>query len=146
VTAHFVQAKQGADLHTSSFSQMVAYETARDGFVEEHVEEIRRVYRGRRDLMLDLFDELMPPGVTWTRPRGGLFLWVTLPDGMNSADLLEKAVAENVAFVPGSPFFAHGGGENTMRINFSNATEEQIRLGIERLARVIRTEMEITAS
>lgn len=146
VVARLVQAKQGADLHTSSFTQMVAYETARNGFLEEHVEEIRRVYRERRDLMLDLFDELMPPGITWTRPHGGLFLWVTLPDGMNSAELLEKAVKENVAFVPGSPFYAHGGGENTLRINFSNATSEQIRLGIERLARVIRAEMELSGT
>jgi 2-aminoadipate transaminase len=96
--------------------------------------------------MLDLFDEMMPPGVTWTHPAGGLFLWITLPDGLNAADLLEKAIEHNVAFVPGGPFYAHGGGENTLRINFSNALPEQIQLGVERLARVIRQELSITAS
>jgi len=146
VIARLVQAKQGTDLHTSTFVQMVAYETARGGFLDQHVKEIQRVYRERRDLMLDLFDEMMPPGVTWTHPAGGLFLWITLPDGLNAADLLEKAIEHNVAFVPGGPFYAHGGGENTLRINFSNALPEQIQLGVERLARVIRQELSITAS
>lgn len=146
VITRLVQAKQGADLHTSTFAQMVAYETARGGFVDHHVKEIRQVYKERRDLMLDLFDEMMPPGVTWTHPQGGLFLWVTLPESLNAANLLEKAVEHNVAFVPGSPFYAHGGGENTMRINFSNARPEQIQIGIERLTHVIRQELSIAAS
>ena len=146
VIARLVQAKQGTDLHTSTFAQMVAYETARGGFLDQHVREIRRVYRERRDLMLSLFDELMPPGVTWTRPAGGLFLWITLPESLNAADLLPKAIEQSVAFVPGSPFYAHGGGENTMRINFSNAQPEQIQLGVERLARVIRQELSVTAA
>ncbi|HQA70024.1 MAG TPA: aminotransferase class I/II-fold pyridoxal phosphate-dependent enzyme, partial [Aggregatilineales bacterium] len=131
-----VQAKQGADLNTGTFAQMVAYETATDGFLEEHVAMLRNVYRERRDLMLSLMDELFPPGVTWTRPGGGLFLWVTMPEGIDSAKLLERAVEKKVAFVPGSPFYANGGGENTMRINFSNATPEQIREGVTRLAAV----------
>ena len=146
VIARLVQAKQGTDLHTSTFAQMVAYETARGGFLDQHVREIRRVYQERRDLMLSLFDELMPPGVTWTRPAGGLFLWITLPESLNAADLLPKAIEQSVAFVPGSPFYAHGGGENTLRINFSNAQPEQIQLGVERLARVIRQELSVTAA
>ncbi|MBN1428698.1 MAG: PLP-dependent aminotransferase family protein [Anaerolineae bacterium] len=142
VIFRMVQAKQGSDLHTSTFSQVVAYETARDGFVEKHVKEIRRVYHERRDLMLGLLEELFPPGVTWTHPKGGLFLWIRLPEGMNSTELLEKAVEQKVAFVPGSPFYPCGGGENTMRINFSNATPEQIEEGVKRLAAVIKEAMQ----
>jgi 2-aminoadipate transaminase len=142
VIFRMVQAKQGSDLHTSTFSQVVAYETARDGFVEEHVQEIRRVYRERRDLMLGLLEELFPPGVTWTHPKGGLFLWIRLPEGMNSTELLSKAVDQKVAFVPGGPFHPLGGGDNTMRINFSNATSEQIEEGVKRLAAVIKAAMQ----
>lgn len=136
VIGKMVQAKQGADLNTGTFAQMVAYETATGGFLEEHVAMLRRVYRERRDLMLSLMDELFPPSVTWTRPGGGLFLWVTMPEGIDSAKLLERAVEKKVAFVPGSPFYANGGGENTLRINFSNASPEQIREGVTRLAAV----------
>ena len=136
-----VQAKQGADLHTSTINQMVIYETSRDGFLEQHIETIKRVYRERRDLMLGLMEELLPPGVAWTHPKGGLFLWVRLPDGMDSTALLKKAVEAKVAFVPGGPFHPRGGGENTLRMNFSNATDEQIEMGMKRLADVIRTEL-----
>jgi 2-aminoadipate transaminase len=144
VLGQLVRAKQGADLHTSTINQMVIYETARDGFLEQHIETIKRVYRERRDLMLGLMEELFPPGVTWTHPKGGLFLWVRLPAGMDSAALLKKAVEAKVAFVPGGPFHPRGGGENTLRMNFSNATDEQIEAGMKRLADVIRTEMEVT--
>ncbi len=142
VIQHVIQAKQGADLHTSTYTQMVAYQTARDGFVEAHVEELREVYRERRDLMLGLMDELFPPGVTWTHPQGGLFLWVRLPEGMNATELFKKAVENRVAFVPGAAFYPLGGGENTLRMNFSNATPEQIEQGIKRLADVIKAEMQ----
>jgi 2-aminoadipate transaminase len=142
VIFRMVQAKQGSDLHSGTLAQAVAYETARDGFIEQHVLEIRRVYSERRDLMLSLLEELFPPGVTWTRPQGGLFLWIRLPAGMNSTELLKKAVEQKVAFVPGSPFYPRGGGENTMRINFSNATSEQIEEGMKRLASVIRAAMQ----
>lgn len=142
VITRMIQAKQGADLHTGTYAQMVAYETARGGFLDEHIREIRRVYHERRDLMLALMEELFPPGVTWTRPKGGLFLWVSLPEGMDTTELLRRAVELKVAFVPGTSFYPHGGGENTMRINFSNATPEQIEEGVKRLAAVIRAEME----
>ena len=130
-------AKQGTDLHTSTFNQIVAYEVARNGFLDKHTELIRRVYRERRDIMLRAIEEHFPPGVQWTRPHGGLFLWVTLPEGMDSRVVLKRAVAEQVAFVPGLSFFACGGGENTMRLNFSNATIDGIREGIGRLGRVL---------
>jgi 2-aminoadipate transaminase len=138
VILKMVQAKQGADLQTSTINQMVAYEVGRDGFLDRHVEVIRRVYRERRDVMLDSLEEHMPARVKWTHPQGGLFLWVTLPESMNSIDVLQESVAQKVAFVPGSSFYPGGGGENAMRLNFSNACPEKINEGIARLARVIR--------
>lgn len=146
VIARLVQAKQGSDLHTSTFAQMVAYETAKGGFLDRHVKEIRRVYRERRDLMLALMEELFPPGVTWTRPKGGLFLWVRLPEGMDASALLEKAIEQKVAFVPGKAFYPYSGGENAMRINFSFMPPELIEEGIKRLAAALRAEMEVTAT
>jgi len=141
VIRKMVQAKQGADLHTGTLAQMIAYETACGGFLDEHIEKLRQVYKERRDLMLGLMDELFPPGVEWSRPKGGLFTWVELPKGLDTTDLLKKAVEQKVAFVPGASFFPHGGGENTMRLNFSNATPEQIEEGMKRLAAVIKAEM-----
>jgi len=118
VIAKMVQAKQGADLHTSTFTQLVAYQTAQDDYLDQHVIHIRNIYNERRRVMLDAMTEHFPKNVHWTRPDGGMFLWVTLPDGMNSSDVLTKAVEKKVAFVPGGPFHANGGGENTMRLNF----------------------------
>lgn len=134
-----VQAKQGSDLHSSSLNQMVAYEVARDGFLERHVPVIRQVYRERRDLMIQAMTEFFPPGVHWTYPQGGLFLWVTLPQGVDGGEVLRQAIEEKVAFVPGASFFPCGGGENTFRLNFSNASPEKIREGIARLGRVLHT-------
>lgn len=138
VIRKLVQAKQGADLHTSTFNQMVAYEVAHGGFLDRHIWLIRRVYGERRNLMLDAMDEFFPKGVSWTRPKGGLFLWGMLPENMSSAEVLKRAIEQNVAFVPGAPFYAHGGGGNTMRINFSFATPEKMLVGIERLGKVLK--------
>lgn len=138
VIRKLVMAKQGADLHTATFNQMVAYEVGRGGFIDRHVELIRKVYRERRDVMLKALEENMPEGVEWTHPQGGLFLWVRLPEGMDTAELFKVAVSQKVAFVPGAPFFPKGGGENTMRLNFSNATPEKIEEGIARLAKAIK--------
>jgi 2-aminoadipate transaminase len=136
VISKIVQGKQGADLHTSTFNQMVAFEVAREGFLDQHVRTIRRVYGERRDVMLQSMEEFFPEGVSWTRPLGGMFLWVTLPEGIDTTQLFEKAVALKVAYVPGAPFFPNGGGENTVRLNFSNASPEMIREGISRLGKV----------
>jgi len=138
VIQKLVTAKQGADLHTSSFNQMVAYEVAKNGFLEKHIEHIIEVYRERRNVMLDSLEEHMPEGVKWTRPQGGLFLWLTLPEHMSSVDIFKDAVEQRVAFVPGESFYALDGGHNTMRLNFSNATPEMINEGIGRLARVVK--------
>ena len=137
VISKLVQLKQGADLHTSTFVQMVAYEVARDNFLDEHIKLIRRVYGERRDVMLHAMEENFPSEVTWTRPQGGLFLWVSLPEGMDCHELFEAAIKENVAFVPGDSFYASDGhadeGRRHFRLNFSNASPEQITEGIRRL-------------
>ena len=131
-------AKQGADLHTSTFNQIVAYEVAKGGFLDEHVKIIRKTYKERLNVMIDTLEEHMPDGIKWTKPKGGLFLWVTTPECLDCQDFFEDAVKEKVAFVPGTSFFAEGGGHNTMRLNFSNATPEKINEGISRLAKVIK--------
>jgi 2-aminoadipate transaminase len=138
VIRKLVQAKQGADLHTSTFNQVVAYEVAHGGFLDRHILNIRKVYGERRNLMLDAMDEFFPPEVSWTKPKGGLFLWGIMPEKLSSADVLKRAIEQNVAFVPGTPFYATGGGANTMRINFSFATPEKMLIGIERLGKVLR--------
>jgi 2-aminoadipate transaminase len=137
VIGKLVQAKQGADLHSGTFNQMVAYEIIRDGFLQQHIPVIRRVYRERRDIMLAALAEHFPTGLRWTHPDGGLFLWITLPEGVDAAELLPAALAAKVAFVPGEPMFPTGGGKNTFRLNFSNAAPDKIREGIARLGRVL---------
>jgi 2-aminoadipate transaminase len=141
VIQKLVLAKQGADLHTSTFNQITVYELAKDGFLDEHVHLIRKVYRERRDVMLDALEEHMPQGIKWTHPKGGLFLWVTLPAHISSKDFFKKAIEKNVSFVPGESFFAEGGGYNTMRLNFSNAKPEMINEGIGRLSEVIKSHL-----
>jgi 2-aminoadipate transaminase len=137
VISKLVQIKQGADLHSSTFCQYVAYEVAKGGFLDRHVRRIRTVYGERRDAMLRALDRHAPPGVRWTKPGGGLFLWATLPEGFDTLKLLDEAIAEKVAFVPGSAFYPCGGGERTMRLNFSYAAPDVIEEGIRRLCKVI---------
>ncbi len=147
VITHLVQLKQSTDLHTSSFTQMVAYEVARDGFMEEHVKLIRKVYKERRDAMLEALHDYFPPEVSWTHPHGGLFLWVTLPPGIDTMKLLDTALRQDVAFVPGEPFFPSGQETGShMRLNFSNARPEQIREGIRRLSIAVAHELEHCAA
>ena len=141
VISKLVQIKQGADLHSSTFCQYVAYEVAKGGFLDRHVRRIRSVYGERRDAMLRALDRYAPPGVRWTKPGGGLFLWATLPEGFDTLKLLDDAIAEKVAYVPGVAFYPCGGGERTMRLNFSYATPEVIEEGIQRLCKVIERKM-----
>jgi 2-aminoadipate transaminase len=118
---------------------MVAYETARGGFLDRHVRQIRRVYSQRRDAMLRALERRFPSGVRWTRPQGGLFLWMTLPPYLDSAELLDESLRdEKVAFIPGTSFFPNGGGRETLRLNFSYCTPELIEEGVGRLAGLIR--------
>jgi 2-aminoadipate transaminase len=137
VIQRLVLAKQGADLHSSTLIQMIAYEVARSGFLDRHVRDVRRVYRERRDSMLAALSHYFPATVRWTQPQGGLFLWVTLPESVDAAEILHAAIAENVAFVPGAAFFADGSGRNTFRLNFSYASPAQIKEGIRRLGSVL---------
>ena len=138
VIRKLVMAKQAADLHTASFNQYVAYEVAKGGFLDEHVKYIRKVYHERRDVMLEMMDEMFPPEVSWTRPQGGMFLWGILPENVDSAEVLKVALERKVAFVPGAAFHATGGGANTMRINFSYSAPDVIREGITRLGLTLK--------
>lgn len=133
------QAKQGVDLNTSTLNQLIAYEVGKDGFIDKHIEVIKRVYHERRDVMMDAMEEHFPQTIKWTHPEGGLFLWATLPEGIDSAKLMVEALKENVAYVPGGSFHPLGGGDNTMRLNFSFSNPQTINEGIGRLARVIKT-------
>ena len=146
VVDKLVQLKQGADLHTATFTQMVAWETARGGFLDRHVRRLREVYRERRAAMLDALERHFPPGVQWTRPQGGLFLWVTMPPPLDSARMLPRALEAGVAYVPGHSFHALGGGEGSMRMNFSYCPPEVIEEGVRRLGGVIAREMAACAT
>ena len=133
-----VPAKQAADLHTSSFTQRIVYAYARrPGAVEAHVKTMLPVYARRRDVMLKALADLMPEACTWTRPDGGLFLWTRVPESIDTQRLLEDASEAKVAFVPGAPFWVNRDVRNTMRLNFSNATDEMIVEGIRRLGDLV---------
>jgi 2-aminoadipate transaminase len=141
VIQKLVQAKQGADLHTSTFSQMLTHDVASGGFLNQHIKVIRATYGSRRDTMLKALARHFPPEVTWTKPQGGLFLWATFPESIDAADLLKAAVKEKVAFVPGTSFFADGTGRNTARLNFSYCDEKTIEEGVYRLSVALKTFM-----
>jgi len=138
VIKKMVQAKQGADLQGSTFDQYLAYELVKGDWIYEHIELIRNVYRERRDAMVEAFEEFMPAGTTWTTPKGGLFLWLRLPEGCDTLELFPIAVEEKVAYVPGEPFYPNGGPNNTMRLNFSASNPDLIREGVRRLANMAK--------
>lgn len=138
VTRKIVITKQAADLHTATFNQIVAYQVGKGGFLDEHVKVIRATYKERRDVMLETMAETFPSEVRWTHPEGGMFLWGILPEDMNAAEVLKVALEKKVAFVPGFPFHPNGGGENTMRLNFSYSKPEDIREGITRLGATLK--------
>ncbi|MBN8557981.1 MAG: PLP-dependent aminotransferase family protein [Proteobacteria bacterium] len=134
-----LQAKQAADLHTPGFNQRVVAEVIRDGFLDRHVPTIRARYKVQRDAMLAaLARELGPAGAEWTRPRGGMFVWVRLPEGLDAQALLPTAVEAGMAFVPGAPFFAGQPDPRTLRLSFVTSTPEQIDAGMAALGRVVR--------
>jgi 2-aminoadipate transaminase len=145
IIAKLVQLKQGTDLHTSTFAQIVAYEIARGNFLDDHVKKIREVYRERRDIMWEALAQHFPPEVTWTHPKGGLFLWVSLPIGISAKELLQEALSHEVAFVPGESFFAPNcqGPEASrhFRLNFSHAQPQEIREGIRRLGLAVKAQL-----
>ncbi|AEH25328.1 aminotransferase-like domain-containing protein [Pyrococcus yayanosii] len=139
---HFIRkleiAKQSVDLCTNAFGQVVAWRYLDGGHLERHIPKIIEFYKPRRDAMLDALERYMPEGVRWTRPEGGMFVWVTLPENINATAMLERAVAKGVAYVPGEAFYAHRDVKNTMRLNFTYVDEAQIEEGIKRLAETIK--------
>lgn len=137
VIAIFEKVKQGTDLHTNTFCQYIMYEFVKSGTLETHIETIKADYLKKRQIMLDAMSEHFPKGITWTEPEGGLFLWVELPEHVSARELFPKAIDLKVAYVYGQPFFPNGEGENTMRLNFSNASHEDIKIGIERLGKLL---------
>jgi DNA-binding transcriptional MocR family regulator len=140
VIRKLVLMKQAADLHSSTINQMAISLVAERGF-DKQVEKIKAVYSHRRDCMLAALEKYMPEGVSWTKPEGGMFIWLTLPKGMDGAELLAKSLeTAKVAFVPGKAFFADGSGANTLRMSFSCANDQMIEDGISRLGTLIRGE------
>ncbi len=143
VISKLVQAKQGADLNTSPFVQMIANDICQRGILRQHVRRIRATYKERRDAMLDAMAEFFPQEVKWTHPQGGLFLWVKAPEKINTVDLFKTAVAEKVAYVPGTSFYPDDDpeGQHTMRLNFSYCKPEVIVEGIRRLGTALKKAM-----
>lgn len=138
IISRLVLMKQAADLHSSTVNQIVTHKVASTIF-NAHVDTLRATYMARRDHLLAALAREMPQGVSWTQPEGGMFVWVTLPAGMDGADLLAQSLkTERVAFVPGRAFYADGSNGNTLRLSFSCANEAQIDEGMKRLGRLIR--------
>ena len=135
------QAKQAADLHTAQLTQMVVYEVIKDGFLGEHIPTIRTFYSRQCDVMLEAMEKFFPEGVSWTRPEGGMFIWITLPQHIDSKALLDEAIQQNVAFVPGGPFYANEGEKNTLRLSFVTVSPERINEGIEKLGKLIKAKL-----
>lgn len=133
----FVKAKQNTDLCTASFTQKIAAKYIEKGYFDKNLKVIIKMYHKKRDVMLQAFEDFMPEGVSWTRPDGGLFLFLSLPEGMDAEELFQLAIEKNVAFVLGSVFHCDGSGKNTMRINFSFMDEKNNRIGVQRLAESI---------
>ncbi|MDM0078191.1 PLP-dependent aminotransferase family protein [Variovorax sp. J2P1-59] len=137
-----LQAKQAADLHTPSFNQRMVSEVMKDGFLSRHVPTIRQLYKHQRDAMLAaLTREMKGLQVEFTQPAGGMFLWVRMPEGIDTVALLPKAVERGVAFVPGAPFYAAGGDPRTMRLSFVTASVDEIDTAIAALAEVVREQL-----
>ena len=129
--------KQSSDLCSSTLTQhfVAAYFATADW--RGYIDQLRELYHRRRDVILDALAEHLPAAASWTRPQGGLFIWVTLPDYIDTTDLLARALAENVAFVPGEAAFADGRGEHSMRLNFSSSTDDDIREGVRRIGKIV---------
>ena len=134
-------AKQAADLHTSQLTQMVVHEVVKDGFLEQHIPGIRALYGDQCQAMLAALETHFPAGVSWTRPQGGMFIWVTLPRHIDAMQLLDEAIASKVAFVPGAPFYANTPESNTLRLSFVTVPPERIREGIAILGKLIAARM-----
>ncbi|MBE0635774.1 PLP-dependent aminotransferase family protein [Candidatus Bipolaricaulota bacterium] len=138
-----VRTKQATDLCTSKLTQHLAARYMLEYGLDKHLEDIRPIYREKRNAMIDALEKHMPKGegIRWTEPDGGLFVWVWLPEGIDAQDMLARAIEQKVAYVPGSAAFVDGSGHNTMRLAFSSSTPEKINEGIRRLASVVKAEI-----
>jgi len=132
-----VQAKQAADLHTPTLNQMVCYELAKEGFLKDQARKVAEVYKVRRDVMLEEIERVFPKGTEVGIPEGGMFLWLSLPEGIDADQIWEKALEQKIAFVPGAPFYPEHPKKNTLRLNFSNSDPDTIREGMARLGRAL---------
>ena len=130
--------KQGTDLQTNTLGQCLVYEYVKSGLYKEHISLLQKTYRHRRDCMISALESHFPETVTWNRPEGGMFLWLTLPQSNDAEDILKHCLEQDVAFVPGHPFFPDGSGRNTLRLNFSNAAPNTIQEGIRRMGEVLK--------
>ncbi|MDO9288735.1 MAG: PLP-dependent aminotransferase family protein [Thermodesulfovibrionales bacterium] len=133
----FAIVKQGTDLHTNTFGQYLVNEYLENGNYHEHINLIRETYKVRRDCMLSAMEKYFPKSAKWNKPAGGMFIWTILPEGYDAREILMRCIEKDVAFVPGQEFFPDGSGKNTMRLNFSNATTENIEEGIRRIGEVL---------
>jgi 2-aminoadipate transaminase len=143
VLEKIVLGKGAADLCTSTLTQFFVRQYFAEGGWKDYVEDLLGLYRDRRDTMLAALTEHFPAAATWTEPEGGLFIWATLPDYIDTEDLLAKALRSDVAFVPGAAAYVDGRGKNSMRLNFSGVDDAEIREGIMRIGRVIREQVEL---
>jgi len=130
--------KQATDLCTNILSQMIAFEYFQLGKFDKNIKSNVDIYKEKRNIMLKALKQHFPPEATWTKPQGGFFVMVTLPEYFDTGEMLKEAVKENVAYVPGSPFFADGEGKNTMRLSFCYPNLEEIEEGIKRIGKVIK--------
>lgn len=134
---HMETAKQATDLHTNIFSQYVIHDYLMNNAYSAHVSKIIELYRSQCDAMLNAMEKYFPANVQYTKPEGGMFIWVTLEEGVNALELFEKAMEEKIAFVPGDPFYTNPQGVNTLRLNYTNSTPEVIEEGIQRLGKIL---------
>ncbi|MCE5329738.1 PLP-dependent aminotransferase family protein [bacterium] len=132
-------AKQASDLHTNYFGQRIIFQYLNDNNIDEHISKIRQAYGKQRDVMIDAIRENFPEEVQYTQPEGGMFLWVTLPEGLSAMEVFQQAIEKKVAFVPGDPFYVNKKDVPTMRLNFSSVDEDTIRIGIKRLGEVLKS-------
>ena len=135
--SHVETAKQASDLHTNIFAQYTLHHYLTNNAYEKHVEKIIALYKEQSDAMLTAIEKYFPPYVSYTKPEGGMFIWVTLPEGVNALEKFHEAMDQKVAFVPGNPFYTSKKEVNTMRLNYTNATPEIIEEGIKRLGEIL---------
>ncbi|MDI2586563.1 PLP-dependent aminotransferase family protein [Psychrobacillus sp. NEAU-3TGS] len=138
----YVALKQIADLHTDSFAQRITAKYMELFHIEDHIHNIKAVYKERCATMLSCIEELFPANISYSKPEGGLFIWVELPEGLDAAHIFSECLRNNVACVPGTPFFPNGTDKNTLRLNYSNMSNEKIREGMKRMGEVLHRELE----